>query len=298
MIDLAEKWKSLLHSLSDEAMRKVIYVMGVSDSGKTTFCQFLHDNLAQHFRTAYIDCDPGQSIIGPPTTIGLKLSFQSGQNEKTVYLHFIGATTPRGHLLPTLTGIKKLTEKAIHLGAQRIILDSSGFVADKLGQEFQFHTIDLLQPHHLVILQRSNEISRWARSFERNPAIKLQRLPVSPSVVPRTQEERKAYREQRFKNYFSMAEPRELGWRGMSFHGRFLDFHNPEAWQNVVMALGDAENLVLALGIVQEIDLANKIIRFHSPKFDQAKATFIHFGSIYLNIEGQQLFLPEVKREM
>lgn len=294
MINIDEKWQQLLTKLKTISVTKVIYVIGSNDSGKSTFCRFLYDNLSRDFRTAYIDCDPGQSIIGPPTTIGLAMSVQSEVKDQINYLHFIGSTTPRGHLLPTLTGIKKLTEKAIKLGAQRIILDSCGFVSDKPAREFQFQVIDLLQPDYLIILQRANEIFRWAINFKKNPRIKIHWLPVSPFAIPRTPVERKSYREEKFKKYFRFAEIQELCWKGIGFHGRIPDLRNPEMCRHLLIALCNPENFVITLGIVRGIDLANKILPLHSPKFDQAKVAFIHFGSIYLNDEGKQIFPAQI----
>jgi polynucleotide 5'-hydroxyl-kinase GRC3/NOL9 len=77
MIDIDQNWKYLLNKIGKEASLKIVYVIGSNDSGKSTFCKFLTDNLVKTFRTVYIDCDPGQSLIGPPTTVGLEQLFQS-----------------------------------------------------------------------------------------------------------------------------------------------------------------------------------------------------------------------------
>jgi polynucleotide 5'-kinase involved in rRNA processing len=192
-------------------------------------------------------------------------------------------------LLQSLTGIKKLTEKAVKLGAQRIILDSCGFVLDQVAREFQFRIIDLIQPDYLIVLQRSDEDFRWVSNFRRHPRINLYRLPISSSVIARTPAERRQYREEKFKKYFENAIMQELILRGIGFHGRIPDLRNPEKYRNRLIALCDAENFVMALGIVQEINLADKKIQIYAPKFDHEKVVFIHFGSIYLNSEGQQI---------
>jgi polynucleotide 5'-hydroxyl-kinase GRC3/NOL9 len=284
-MEVDEKWQQLLIKLNQGVGRRVIYVIGSNDSGKSTFCKFIIDNLSKDFRAAYIDCDPGQSTIGLPTTIGLTIPFLTGENEQTNYQYFIGSTTPRGHLLPTLTGMKKLTEKAIRCGAQRIILDSCGFILDKPARVFQFHAIDLLQPDYLIIFQRSYEYLWWTNDFKRNPRIRLYRFPVSPAVNPRTPEERRSYREEKFKNHFKFAAQQKFCWRGIGFHGRIPDLRDAEKYRNLLIALCDAENFVITLGIVHEIDLANKILDLYSPQFNHTKVAFIHFGSIYLDNE-------------
>jgi polynucleotide 5'-hydroxyl-kinase GRC3/NOL9 len=289
MINIEENWHLLLKRIKQETSLKIIYVIGSNDSGKTTFCRFLAENLAQNFSTVYIDGDPGQSLMGPPTTIGLEQFAQPGDEKPKQHLYFVGSTTPRGHLLQTLVGIKKLTEKAIILGAQRIVVDSCGFVLDQVAREFQFRVIDLIRPHYLIVLHRPDENFRWVSNFKRHPGINLYRLPISPSVIPRTPTERRDYREQKFKTYFESAEPQQLILRGIGFHGRIPDLRNPEKYRHILVALCDAENYVISLGIVQEINLASKNIQIYAPQFDQTKVVFINFGSIYLNTEGQQI---------
>ena len=279
---IAENWKNLLTEFEQKPHRQLIYVLGPTDSGKTTFCRFVHDNLKTKFLTAYIDCDPGQSLIGPPTTLGLEFHPQNKQEKKVNYLHFIGSTSPLGHLLQTLTGIKKLTEKVIHLGAEKIILDSSGFVLGKPAKEFQFQVIDLLLPDQLVILQKYRELQSLSLNFEKHPRIKIHRLAVSSAVSPRTQVERQNYRQEKFKHYFKFAKPQELCWKGIGFHGRIPHLRNPQKYRNRLIALCDVENFVVTLGIVRSVDFYQKILIFNSPPFDPAKVASIQFGSIYL----------------
>lgn len=46
-----------------------IMVLGGADTGKTTLIEYLADLLANKFSVGIVDCDTGQSHIGPPTTI-------------------------------------------------------------------------------------------------------------------------------------------------------------------------------------------------------------------------------------
>jgi len=290
MIDIEANWNHLLNKIKPATSLNIIYVIGANDSGKSTFCRFLTDNLSLNSRTAYIDCDPGQSLIGPPTTVGLELSFQPGDKKLKQYLYFVGSTTPRGHLLQSLTGIKKLTEQAVKLDAQRIILDSCGFVLDQVGREFQFRVIDLIQPDYLIALHRPGEDFRWVSNFKRHSRVHLYRLPVSSSVIIRTPNQRRDYREGKFKTYFENAVSQELILRGIGFHGRLPDLRNPEKYRNRLVALCHAENFVITLGTVQEINLSNKKIQVYAPRFDPTKVVFVNFGSIYLSPGGQQIF--------
>jgi len=289
LIKTDEPWFRLLNILSGAIGRKIIYVLGPNDSGKSTFCRFLIENLSGQFLTAYIDADPGQSSIGPPTTVGLKLYQKSGENKKYTFLCFVGATTPRGHLLQTLAAIKKLTEQAIRLGAQRIIIDSCGFVSDGAAREFQFQLIQLLRPDHIVVFETNADIMRWVSNFKRHPGINVHWFSVSDAVVPRTFEERKCYREDKFKKYFEGAKQQELRLHRIGFHGRVPDLKNPDYFCNRLIALCNADNYVLTLGIAQELDLVKKVFRLVSPDFNPGEVVFIYFGSIYLTEDGKQV---------
>ncbi len=117
MIVSDKNWQLLVNKMEKETAGGIIYIIGSNDSGKSTLCRFLGENLSKDFRTAYVDCDPGQSLIGPPTTIGLEPLFPSDNEKPNPYFYFVGSTTPRGHLLQSLAGIKKLSDKAVTIGS-------------------------------------------------------------------------------------------------------------------------------------------------------------------------------------
>jgi len=283
-------WQTLLDKIREEPQAGIIYVVGANDSGKSTLCHFLATHLSEIHPTAYIDCDPGQSLVGPPTTIGLKIPFHSSNSPSKTYLYFVGSTTPRGHLLQTLVGIKKLTELAQTLGSHWIILDSSGFVLDPVAREFQFRVIDLVQPRFLIVLKKSDDDLRWVHGFKNHPVVRLLYPTPSTAIVPRTPIMRKNYREQKFKLYFEAATLMDIPLKGISFHGRIPNLRDPARHRFLLVACCDANNLVVALAIIESIDLPNKMIRVYAPKFDLNQIMFIQFGSIYLNLEGQQIF--------
>jgi hypothetical protein len=53
----------------------LLMVIGATDTGKSTFAQYLYRRLGAEpgRRVAYLDGDPGQSRLGPPTTMTLAL---------------------------------------------------------------------------------------------------------------------------------------------------------------------------------------------------------------------------------
>lgn len=289
MLVIEQTWQAILDQIRQESQGGIIYVIGANDTGKSTLCHYLAENLAQSHLSAYIDCDPGQSLIGPPTTIGLEIPFHPKNALPSIYLYFVGSTTPRGHLLQTLVGIKKLTEHAQSLGAHWIILDSSGFVLDPVAREFQFRVIDVLQPRFLIVLKHPDSDLRWTHSYKHHPTIRLFQLVPSRAIIPRNPTMRREYRNLKFKSYFATATLHDILLKGISFHGRVPNLKDPSRYRSLLLACCDANNFVIALGIIQSIDLINKKIQIYAPRFEQDQIRFLQFGSIYLSLEGEQI---------
>ena len=94
---------------------RVILMMGAKDTGKTTCTRDLANEL---FRRGYsvgvIDADVGQSDIGPPTTIGfgtVETVLEDLSHAVVRHLYFVGSISPKGHLLPVITGTRKMLDK-------------------------------------------------------------------------------------------------------------------------------------------------------------------------------------------
>ncbi|MDQ7065345.1 MAG: Clp1/GlmU family protein [candidate division KSB1 bacterium] len=288
MSETPETWKALLQAAHQSQRPTMIYVLGAIDTGKSTLCRFLHDHLQRHSAVAYIDCDPGQSTIGPPTTVGMTLQHRGRELLQAPLLRFVGSTTPLGHLLPMLTGILRLAEKATAFQADYLILDSSGFCLGRAAQEFQIHLLDLLHPAHIVALQRGQELEPILANFHRHPRMQIHRLPVSQSVVPRMPPQRRSYREDRFRSYFAHARSYRLSTDNLGLHGR-IPAADPMNSRDLLIGLCDREHFLLALGIVQQIDWPILQIQFLAPPFPVDKTAVVHFGSIHLDVSGVQL---------
>ncbi|MFO8084520.1 MAG: Clp1/GlmU family protein [Desulfobacterales bacterium] len=72
-------------------MRGTIMVLGETDTGKSTFCRWLVDRLAERCLTAWLDCDIGQSSLGAPSTMNLGIA------ETNAALHLAASFFRRKH---------------------------------------------------------------------------------------------------------------------------------------------------------------------------------------------------------
>lgn len=288
MIIVEEGWEELAATLSQTDARERVYVVGSTSSGKTTLCRYLVGELPPHRWAAYVDCDTGQSTIGPPTTEGMVLyPLPPAESSARIYLRFVGSTSPGGHFLQTLTGAKRLVDKAAELGAGATIIDSPGLISGGVGIEFQVQMIDLLRPTRIVALQHGRELEPILANFARNPTITIHRITVSPATATRTTPERRRYREERFTAYFADARFEEVSLRRLGLQGRIPDLAIPHGARQRLISLNDHDNFVLALGIAGEMRTRRRRLSVFAPSFDPAAIASIRFGSINLDIDAE-----------
>jgi polynucleotide 5'-hydroxyl-kinase GRC3/NOL9 len=156
--EILPAWKEL----GLEGLNGILMVVGASDVGKSTFARYLFRRLCRSSTgVAYLDGDPGQSSLGPPTTMTLALA---RQGESTfppcgpLWRGFVGSVSPAGHMLPVLTVAARLTGAAKKAGAQVIIYDTTGLVdPSRGGIALKLAKIDLLRPSVLLAIQREPE---------------------------------------------------------------------------------------------------------------------------------------------
>lgn len=192
----------------------IIMVIGAVDTGKTSFCTLLANRTHEAGTpTAAVDTDMGQSEIGPPTTLGMGLLQSSIRSLSDIHprgLYFVGATSPVGYIPDALTGTAALAERARELGAEQVVVDTTGLVKGVIARQLKTHKIELLRPRHIVALQKSGEAEHFLRFFDVWKDCTVHRLPVSPQVHPRSQTMRTQRRSAKFAEYFREAQAVDL----------------------------------------------------------------------------------------
>ena len=284
MIIPEESWHDLLREIEQRNDTTIVYVLGASDRGKTTFCRFVLERIRGDLPAAYIDCDPGQSSIGPPATIGLCIYPIDNAADSFTFLSFIGSISPKRHLLQSLSGTRKLVEKALACNAHTIVIDSSGYVLDRVAKEFQFQIIDLIRPDYIVAFQQEDELEDILLSFAGHTGMRTVRMSVSQAVTLRTTQKRKEYRQERFRSYFRDAQLQDVCYSKKGLHGMVGDLHDHAYIDGLLLALCDQENIVLCLGIVRGCDPQIQTMCVFAPPFEDGKVRSIQFGSVHLDV--------------
>ena len=196
-------WERIAHCVVHP--QSVVLVIGSIDTGKTMFCRFLVERgVSQGLKVGFVDADVGQSQIGPPTTIGLKvLSKNSDWDDvEADKLYFVGWISPESHLLRCVTGVRLMSDAALRTGANFVVIDTTGYVAGIGGIAFKRHKIEIIHPRHLVCIQRSGELDAIISGFDASHSTKIHRLSPHQAAISKTRKYRRKYRETRVNRYF------------------------------------------------------------------------------------------------
>ena len=284
-----KEWYDLLDVLKEE--KGIAILLGATDTGKSTLAQFLIFNLCQRgLKVALVDADIGQSFLGPPTTIGLSV-FKSDPDWQLVLsppeIFFVGSITPEGHFPIHLKGVKRMVDKAPSYGAEVILVDTTGFVLGEKGIELKRKKIDLLSPRLILALQKSDELEPILEYYKENALPSILRLPLSEQVRPRSLEERRTYRTDRFQEYFKHSVIHELAIEEFHVEGEVLDPNGetlPLDWalriNGLLIGLKDSNDETLALGLIKNYVGEKKILRVSTPLREIERTKTIQLSSL------------------
>ena len=216
--------------LSDEIVKpnQHILVLGALDAGKTTFCQYLIDvAVNQGLKSALIDTDIGQSTIGPPTTIGMKLFHPWDDSTDKLFdgvnvnrnhivedrksattalnadaLYYVGAISPVRNFLPLVSGTRLMVDAAQEASAEFVVIDTTGYIHEPAAVMLKQQKIDIIQPHHIVCIGRSREMAKITASYKLMDWLKIHNLSVHKMARLKSPQRRQENRQTKFKTYF------------------------------------------------------------------------------------------------
>ena len=202
-------WENLARKVVQS--QQIVLVIGATDVGKSTFCRFLIERgVTSGLRVGFVDADVGQSQIGPPTTIGLKVFAPDDSTDRleeidgeSDALYFVGWTAPERHLLQCVAGTRLMVDAALKTGADFIVVDTTGYIEGDTAVVLKQHKIELVKPTHLICLHRSRELEAIVAPFEGNDTIQIHRLLPHRSVRSKSNDFRRKHRESSLARYFS-----------------------------------------------------------------------------------------------
>jgi polynucleotide 5'-hydroxyl-kinase GRC3/NOL9 len=262
--------------------RGVTFLVGGLDSGKTTLARRIaRAGIDGGIQVGYLDADIGQSTVGPPTTVGLRVCRTAGDLEtealaKADHLAFVGTTSPQGHLLPLVVGSRLMLDRARVEGAELVVVDTTGLVSGVYGQLLKFHKIGVLQPDLVVGVQRGEELQPLLGVVQRFFASEVISVRVHPDVVPSSVEQRAQNREESMQRYFR--EPLQR-WRVKPtvFVPSLPDLFDLRVLDRLIVGLSDGKGSCIGVGYLEYLS-EEGALRLISPVADAPKALIL--GSV------------------
>ncbi|MCS7151685.1 MAG: Clp1/GlmU family protein [Endomicrobia bacterium] len=213
---IPDDWDRVVEYIISKRINSVI-IFGEVDTGKTFFSTYLTNKLLSfNVKPSVLDCDTGQSDIGPPSTLGIavfdKPILFMTEIEPTK-LYFVGSHSPAEHFLHYLCGFTKLLNFGLK-NSNVVIIDTPGWVLGDGGRMLRNSEIEILSAlgtnYLVILLERNKEIEHLVRSI---PQERIMRLTVSKKASPTSTDERKKLREFVYKKYFSELEDVEFSFQ-------------------------------------------------------------------------------------
>jgi polynucleotide 5'-hydroxyl-kinase GRC3/NOL9 len=287
-LDIPQAWREIDFS----ELRGTILVIGAPDAGKSTFINYLYSHLVDSGRlAAYLDGDPGQSLLGPPTTLTVvtpgfqdpvlldesaalaKLARQERFQRK-----FVGSTSPVGHMLPTLVAGVRLVEAARQTGADPVLYDTCGLVDQSAGGLALKHAkVELLRPEMVYALQREDELEALLAPLRKSRLTRVTSLRPSPAAKRRSAGIRQNNRIASFAAHFEGAHRLTIDWT------RLAVFPFPRFSLHRLAAFEDEQGFTTSLAIVVEIDRSGRQLTLLTPQPSLKGVTSLRLGSLEID---------------
>lgn len=199
-----------------EALAEDIAAVGVSmligglDTGKTTMAlNAARKALASGHTPVLVDADVGNSIIGPPACVGMKV-FESIDDlddvDRPDSLHFVGTISPARLVLQQVVATAAMTEKARNHG-DVVIVDTTAIASGVSGETLKYHKTELCRPDRVLALQRGEEMEPVVGMLRRFLGVEVITAPTDPAVTPLSPDVRAAKRAASFAR--ALAPPLE-----------------------------------------------------------------------------------------
>jgi len=260
----------------------VVMLVGGLDSGKTTMGRSVaRSGLLAGRSVAFLDADLGQKSVGPPACVGLRMvqgesDLEPAGASEPDDIYFVGATSPQGQLLPLVVGTGRLLARARELGADLVVVDTSGLVSGVYGQLLKYHKVELLRPDVVIGLQRGEELDPILGIVRRFFATEVITLPVPAEVRSTSVEERASRREEAMRRYFAGPLQR---WRlkPTVFMPALPALFDQAQLDRLLVGTSDGQGRYTGIGYLEHSP-QERVLRLISPVADGPKA--LKLGSV------------------
>jgi len=289
-------WHEAAELFAEASGRAV--VIGAVDTGKTTFCaELLKCITGRGSKAALIDCDVGQSTLGPPGTIGAKVFAGKdpiGPEPHPPFMWFIGSASPENRIIQAVLGASAAARWVEGSEPCPIVVDTTGLVGGDKARRLKACKIEAVGADMVFGLQRRDEIEHILLPLEAR-SLKVIRVSCPSGVICRSPEMRRRYRAERFASYFTGARTMEISLAGIAVYecpldlARLFPTRNVMTFQpptrrgearNLLVGLGGRRRHTLAVGCILGLDAVGGKLRLAVPRLPEEEVAFIEIGNL------------------
>lgn len=257
------EWEGLLGELKKQKCTALF--IGATDSGKSSLVKYLVKRLVQEtIKVSIVDSDVGQSTLGLPGTISMKVfsNDKDIENFRFEKMFFVGSINPAKKISPTIEGSKRMVD-VCREKSEITFVDTTGLVSGEIGRALKIGKIKAIKPEHIIAIQRHDELEHILKLIEN---INIHRIRASVMAKCRDREDRMKYREKKFLDYFNEKRVSEFLLHqhdvGFFYNGKSFSLKHGDFKDGTIIGLNHNDD-TLALGVIVEIT-AHSII-FKSP---------------------------------
>lgn len=295
--DLMELKNRVLRSLLAGEYRKVM-IMGDTDTGKTYLTQRLADRLSkQGLKVGMMDCDLGQSTIGPPGVLGLQLPWD-GEDRDLKFpsaMIFVGILSPAKDVGSMIGASVRLSDIALDRGCDVLLIDTSGMVQGSLAALLKRGKIRGIKPDLIISLDREGETRHIFDGLESSAYRELAFVKPAEESRAKGRGERAAYRAELFADYFSGSVELELKLAEVNLvpASSWIPAEIAYLRESHILGLNDEADLTLALAILWE--LGSDTMQLVTPySGDPARVRSVAVSPYLLNEDGSTTLIKPV----
>ena len=246
-------WEVLFSEL--KKYKGTAVLLGTTDSGKSTLAKYLTKKLiGDTIMVSVVDADVGQSSLGLPGTISMKVFSDEKDIEHYTFekMFFVGSTNPAKKISLMVDGSKRMVD-ICRDKSEIIFVDTTGLITGEIGRALKIGKIRAIKPEHIIALQRNDELEHILRLVEHGV---IHRIGVSIMAKSRYRENRVRYREKKFLDYFDKKRSSEfLVYQhdvAFFYNGKYFCLKNGDFKSGTIIGLNHNDD-TLALGVIVEI---------------------------------------------
>lgn len=189
-------WRELVRS------RGTVLIIGKTDAGKSTLIRYLIKSmLSGCIPVTLVDSDIGQSSLGPPGTICMKLfrdekDFNAFQFES---MSFLGTTNPAMVIPMMIETCKKMADIG-RKTSEITLIDTTGLISGNPGKALKTGKIKTIDPEHIIAVWQKEELDHILTSAV---ALNIHWIRAARAVKARSRTTRIRYRQKRLDAYFN-----------------------------------------------------------------------------------------------